>query len=352
MLTKSSISVHGPIRPRTFVQVGDVSVPGMFSVAAEEYAAARGGVAVLDRADRAIAVLTGRDRKAWLHNLVTNDVKKLEAGNGCYAFAIDLRGRILFDLDVLDVGDALWLLTDAVSRSVLRTHLERYHITEDVALQDTSAEWACIGVCGPCADAVMTALAGAGSLPSAELSHGTLSGSCARLVRRAFAGAPAGFELWSPVSEAAAWWSRLIGEHGAVPIGHEVLDVLRIEAGIPWMHRDLDDRVVAPETGQAQRAISYHKGCYLGQEVIERMRSHGVQARRLVRVRVCDGEEIPLPAVLRNAAGECGRVTSLVRHPVESCWIGLGYLKAQVRDAAGLVIGAPPRAVTFTEVSQ
>lgn len=333
------------------VQIGDVSVPALFSSPREEYEAARGGAAVFDRADRAIAILSGGDRKSWLHNLVTNDVKKLNTGSGCYAFAIDLRGRILFDVDILDTGDSLWLLTDVVSMKTMLAHLERYHITENITVQDASSAWACIGVGGPRAAAVVKALAGVVPEASAELSHQALEGGSMRCVRRAFIGEPAGFELWISVSDARALWNELIAAHSAVPAGCETLDVLRIEAGIPWMHRDLDERVVAPETGQVQRAISYHKGCYLGQEVIERMRSRGVQARRLVRIRMPDGAGLSLPAALHKDTTECGRVTSLVRHPVEPCWVGLGYLVGQMRDPAGLTVGDPPRTAVFEEIA-
>ena len=125
----------------------------------------------------------------------------------------------------------------------------------------------------------------------------------------------------------------------------ETLDVLRIEAGIPWLGRDIDATVLPPETGQIERGISYHKGCYVGQEIIERMRSRGALARRLVRVRTADGVGLAWPTSLRQNGSEVGRLTSLVPHPVTGEWIGLAYLKTRVAEPAGITAGDPPRAI-------
>ena len=179
----------------------------------------------------------------------------------------------------------------------------------------------------------------------AMLAHAPVPDSEARLVRHDFAGLP-GFELILPRGEAAAWWQRLV-QHGAAPAGYQTLDVLRIEAGLPWPGRELDQTVLAPETGQIERGISYRKGCYLGQEIIERMRAHDALAKRLVRLRVPDGAGLELPAVLRRDNLEVGRITSLVRHPTQPCWPGLGYLKTAVTGFADITAGDPPRPVTI-----
>jgi folate-binding protein YgfZ len=135
---------------------------------------------------------------------------------------------------------------------------------------------------------------------------------------------------------------------GVRPAGFDTLDVLRIEAGIPWLGRDIDERTLPPETGQVARGISYNKGCYLGQEVIERMRSHGALARRLVRVRMEDGAGIEIPAIFKSAEADAGRVTSLIPHPQGTGWIGLGYLKTSVKDTTGLAL--PERGLTVEHI--
>lgn len=358
--------------PRPTTAIGAAVVAECYGNVADEYAAARNRLGVVRRAERVLVRVTGKDRKPWLHNLLTNDIKSLAPGSGCYAFAIDLRGRVLFDVTVLDVGEELWVLTDSGSRETLLRHLERYHISEDVALRDAAGEWACLALIGPGAEKVVEALAqasgdlsaAAGAISGANYSHvrGVLAAHAAgspaaaksedlRIVRDPLCAPVTAFEIWASATAIEVIWKQLIHEHSAEPIGHAALDALRIEAGVPWMHRDIDGRVVAPETGQAARAISYRKGCYLGQEVIERMRSHGSQARRLVRFALDDGAGLSLPAPVRNAAGEAGRITSLIPHPAATHWIGLGYLKAAIREAGGLVAGDPSRPVTFTETA-
>jgi len=95
----------------------------------------------------------------------------------------------------------------------------------------------------------------------------------------------------------------------------------------------------------SERGVSYHKGCYVGQEIIERMRSRGSLARRLVRVRTDDGAGLALPTPLRQSGSEVGRLTSLVQHPVTGEWIGLAYLKTKVTKLGGITAGEPPRAI-------
>ena len=123
--------------------------------------------------------------------------------------------------------------------------------------------------------------------------------------------------------------------------------MLRIEAGLPWLGRDLDEHVLPPETGQVERGISFHKGCYLGQEIIERMRAHGELNKRLVRLCAADGTGLKLPAKLRRDNLDVGRITSLVPHPCDACWVGLGYLKTAVTGFADILAGDPPRAITI-----
>lgn len=331
-------------RPAEWVEYRGVRLPLHFGDAREEYRAARSAAALFDRADRTVVVLTGRDRKSWLHNLVTNAVATLDEGAGTYAFAVDLRGRVQFDLNVLCLREGLWLDLDAQATPGAIAHLERYFISEDVRMTHEAGRLARLGVAGP-ASAAIAARLGAGALPamaslgSIELAEG------ARLVRHDFAGV-LGFELIVPTARAALLWDEL-AQAGATPAGLTALDALRIEAGIPWLGRDLDDSVVAPETGQIERAISYHKGCYLGQEVIERMRSHGSLARRLTRAAMDDGDGIMPPCPLLSGERDAGRLTSLVRHPTEPRWIGLAYVRTALPPDAPLTAGDPPRPVTI-----
>jgi len=320
-----------------------VRLAARFADPAAEYDAARSGVALLDRSDRGLLAVQGREARAWLHNLVTNAVRTLDDGAGTYAFACNVKGRIVFDLNILAVGDGLWLDLDLATVPTALAHFDRHLFTEDVRFTDLSGQTARLGCVGPrCGDLARgLGVAHFAALPA--LAHVGLPDEV-RFVRHDFAGGP-GFELIVPRGAAAAWWDRLAAA-GATPVGRDTLDVLRIEAGLPWLGRDFDDSVLPPETGQVERGVSYHKGCYLGQEVLERMRAHGALARRLVRLAVADGRDLPLPATLVQGGKDAGRVTSLVPHPRDGRWIGLGYVRTSLTGHADLTVGTPPRPVT------
>ena len=319
-------------------------LPVRFGPPADEYRAAHTGVVMFDRSERGLLVLTGADRATWLHNLVTNTVKTLEPNTGNYAFATDVKGRVQFDANTLVLTDQVWLDVDREALPGIVAHLSRYRIIEDVQIQDATSEHARLGCTGPEAVRVATALGVSNFTALPALASVALLEADMRLVRHDFAGMP-GFELVLPAARAAEIWDRMV-EAGARPAGFAVLDALRVEAGIPWFGRDIDDQVIPPETGHVERGISYHKGCYIGQEVMERMRARGILARRLVRLSAPPNGELSLPAEMRSGDSVVGRVTSLVPHPTEQRRIGLGYLKTAVEPTAALVAGDPPIAIS------
>jgi aminomethyltransferase len=330
-------------RPRKFVTYRGAPLAACFEDPAIEYCRAREGVVLLDRSDRGLLEVRGRDRKAWLHNLVTNTVKTLDDGMGVYGFACNVKGRVLFDLNALVLPEALWLDIDLEALPGASDHLNRYLIHEDVQIADASGAWARLGLSGPRTGEVAARLGVQNYAALPTLAALRLPGGAGLAVRHDFAGPP-GLDLFLPFDFAARWWDQLV-EWGAAPAGCRTLDVLRIVAGIPWLGRDIDESVLPPETGQIERGISYVKGCYLGQEVIERMRSRGALARRLVRLQVDTGDGLVLPTPLRIGEREVGRVTSLVPHPIERYWVGLGYVKTSVTDFVGTTAGEPRREV-------
>jgi folate-binding protein YgfZ len=329
--------------PREWREDRGVRLAALFRPPGEEYAAAHDGAVLFDRSDRGLLAVTGTDRKSWLNNLVTNAVKTLAEGAGAYAFATNVKGRILFDLNILALPEALWLDLDLAACAAAAAHFDRHLITEDVKIVDASGQYAHLECLGPRA-AALAAQLGVTILSQLDpLAHIPLPTGETRLVWNDLLGRP-GFKLFLPRGEAAATWEQLV-RHGATPAGYNTLDVLRLEAGRPWPGRDLDETVLPPETGQVERAINYRKGCYLGQEVIERMRVHGALAKRLVRLRVPDGAGVPLPVAVRRDNLEVGQITSLVRHPTQPYWLGLGYLKTAITGFADLTAGDPPQPV-------
>jgi tRNA-modifying protein YgfZ len=326
-------------RPLEFVTCRGAALAAWFEDPPIEYRRAREGVVLFDRSDRGLLEVRGRERKEWLHNLVTNTVKTLDDGMGVYAFACNVKGRVLFDLNILVLPESLWLDIDREALAGASDHLSRYLIHENVQIADTSGAWARLGLCGPRLADVAARLGVRNFAALPALATIRMPGGAGLAARHDFAGPP-GLDLLVPFSFAARWWDQLVA-WGAVPAGFRTLDALRIEAGLPWLGRDIDDSVLPPETGQIERGISYVKGCYLGQEVIERMRSHGALAKRLVRLQVETSAGLVLPTPLRIGEREVGRVTSLVPHPIERYWVGLGYVKTSVTDFAGTTVGEP-----------
>lgn len=316
---------------------GDINdAPQYFDDPATEYRVATSQAAFFDRGERGWIRVEGRDRRTWLNNLITNDIRGLAADAGCYAFALDVKGRIQFDLNVFNAADALWLDVDATIAPKAIKNLELHAITEDVRMVDVSHSFARLGCVGPRSGDIAARLGvrDYDTLPALTLHHIT---DVVMLFRHDFTGMP-GFEL--TVSGApAADWLRRITQAGAAPVGRATLEVLRIEAGIPMLGRELDDTVLPAETGCLERAVSISKGCYLGQEIVERMRSRGSLARRLVRLHLSDAKSITPPCSIFENGNAIGRVTSLARHPVRGDWHGLGYLKTKISDTARLSIG-------------
>lgn len=293
------------------------------------------------REDRALIEVTGKDRAAWLSNLVTNVVKTLQAGEGNYAFAANIKGRVVFDLNILVLEDRLWLGVDRRQAETATNHLSRYVITEDVQLTDLTAKMDRYTVLGPRAvDAA--ALFGLGHFASmSALQHvaGHIGKAEARFVRHNIGGLTAldiGI-LGEDRSTARLAMGDMAAELRLAKLSPETINIFRIEAGIPASVDDIDEQVVPPETGQIERGISYHKGCYLGQEVIERMRAHGILARKLVGLRIEGDATVAHDAEVRNDAGAVGRATSSCFSEALGAVLALGYVKtAQAKPGTPL----------------
>ena len=313
-----------------------------------EYAAALNGAVLHIRADRGLIEITGKDRAAWLHNLVTNEVKKLQPGEGNYAFAVNIKGRSVLDCNILVDIDRILLDVDLRWIDVAIKHLTKYTITEDVSLKNISAAFGRVAIMGPGATAVVGRLCGANLTPMAQLQHvaAHIADADVRLIRHDFAGMPTA-ELIVPNDVMDRVIAAIDATGPLTRIGDDAVRLLRIEAGIPTSVDDIDEDVVPPETLQIERGISYHKGCYLGQEVIERMRSHGVLPRKLVGIRIA-GDALPERNATVNVDGSAvGRITSSAWSPALSATLALGYMKsAHAQPGKAVTIGATGEAVS------
>jgi folate-binding protein YgfZ len=284
---------------------------------------------VVDRSERGLLALTGRDRQSFLQGMVTNDVAALVPGQGVYAFHLDPTGHILSDLRVLCRDDRLLLDVEPGFAEPLVASLEHHLIMERCRIADLSGT-------------VVRALVG-GSRAIDALAASTLAAegdSALRddvlAVRVHLASVPT-FELIGPGDAVAARVAAL----GAEPLDASVLDALRVEAGIPRGGVDFDRRVLAPETGQQARAIHLRKGCYIGQEIVARIDARGHTNRALVGFFV---DSVVAPETPVHIDGqEVGRVTSSVVSPTLGVPIALGYLRH--------AHGAPQTAVRIGEAT-
>jgi len=291
-------------------EVHGVTLPRHFGDPGREWRAAREGSAVFAASYRALLQATGDDRITFLQGMLTNDVKALEPGMGMYAALLTQQGRVVSDLRVFAEADRVLLDLVAWRRDAVREALQQFIVADDVEL-DAPAEIPLIGIVGPFADAV------AGELLGTPIRQGAAH----TLARSTFDGAPvlvaavreAGVDalIFSGGLETAPSLFAAAVEAGAQPMGMAALDVIRVERGVPWAGVDMDEATLLMETG-CDAAISFTKGCYLGQEVVERVAARGHVNRHLAGILI-DGTELPAPGARLLAQGrEVGYVTSAV----------------------------------------
>ncbi len=296
-----------------------------------QYEAARTAAVLTAPQNRGLIEVSGADRAAWLNNLVTNEVRDLAPGRGVGAYALNAKGRILLEATVLARQDAFWLDVDSRRLDQAIRHLSRYVITERVELRDLSGGFARIGLLGPRATAV---LAEAGMADAANLTvPGWSAAECPAgpvvLVRRDGPAAES-FELLVEPSSAELFRHTLLEAgraHGLIPAAPEALEVLRVEQGLPAWGQDIDENTLPAETGRMQQMVSFTKGCYLGQEIVERMRSRGGPARLLVGLRFTGAQPVSPGVPLVSGDQPVGRVTGAVLSWRLGGPVGLGLVK-------------------------
>jgi len=263
---------------------------------------------------------------------LTNDVAALQAGQGCYSAHLTPQGRMIADMHVYELGDAILLTTAGDVKDALLARLDQFVFAEDVQLgdmTDTFAQWAVIGpraasVIGPLLDGVSEETLAA--LSEHGNTRANWQGSAAIVTRTSDAGEP-GYDIYVERAGAEALRSA-IANAGVALLDDLVAESIRIEGGIPAFHRDMDEETIPLEAGIESRAISFTKGCYVGQEVIVRVlhRGHGRVARKLVGVRF-DGDRVPAAgATVMAGDREAGHVTSSTWSPALERPIALAYV--------------------------
>ena len=316
----------------TFARFTDRDLPARFGALQDEWAAVRQRCGLLDARFRGLLRLTGGDRVTFLQGMVSNDVARLRDGEGTYAALLTQQGKLVSDLRVYVLGDEVWLDVPAARAQAVRENLERYIIADDVEFAPDDAWAPLVAVEGPQAAGVVQTVTGEAVDALQPFAHRELSfeGGGVHVVATTHSGEQ-GFLLLSGPERSTMLWERCRAA-GAQPVGMEALDVLRVEAGIPWYGRDMDESMLISEVG-IESAISYKKGCYLGQEVVERVAARGQVHRKLVGL-VCDGRALPpADAKLSRDGKEVGWITSAVWSPARQGIVALGYVRRECWDA-------------------
>jgi folate-binding protein YgfZ len=304
------------------------------------YDAVRGGAAWIDRRSEGRLEVSGADRVSWLQGLLTNDVSNLADGQGCYAAYLTPQGRMITDLRVLARASSFWLDVPGFVKDAVLARLDMFVISEDVALRDLGPGVSRIAVYGPQAARTIAEIF-VSPVPSRHECHVRL-GVLAEHEHVGHAWRQAevvvactrdlgvtGFDVYAPATTHDDLMAALASA-GALPLDEPTWDLCRLEAGRPRFGVDMDQDTIPLEAGLEDRAISFTKGCYVGQEVIVRVRDrgHGRVARRLMRLSGPAGVRDAFAAGDTLLAGdqEAGRVTSAAFSPSRDLTIGLGYV--------------------------
>jgi folate-binding protein YgfZ len=319
-----------------FTTVRDAEVVAHYGDWRREYAALRENAGVMDLSFRSRLVLAGEDRVRFLNGQITNNLKDLPEHDGCYAALVTNKGKMQSDLNVYVLPGEILLDFEPGLGSAIQQRLENYIIADDVQVVDAAPHYGLLSAQGPRAWNVVEGLRLGIPQPARPFQASKVTDPvlgevyCVNQPRLG----TAGFDLFVPVDALEAAFGRLVDaaqDIGGRPCGWQALEVARIEAGIPRFGAEMDETNLPPEAGIESRAISYTKGCYIGQEIIARLRTYG-QVAKALRPLVFEMVDESLPErgdKLVFDEKEVGYVTSAVLSPAFHKAIGFGYVRRE-----------------------
>ena len=347
----------GPLHLRAGANLGvafGCNLPKDFGDWQREYWFARKSVALLDKSYRAYLSFSGPDRVRYLNAILTNDIKDLRENYGVISLFLNPQGRILAEIETYDLPDKLFCLSYASIREPLIAALDKYIIMDDVTLTDRTADFATLALEGPKAALVAQELTGVDPADLAELETRLVSVQripC-RLGKRS-PGGTASAEFLVDRAHAESLWKILFeatGKHGGGPAGYLALSATRLEEGIPWYSYDFGEKQIPHEAGLQDSHISYTKGCYTGQEIVERVRSRGQVNRVRVTLKY-DSPQPPVPGTALLSDGkEAGYTTRAAFSPALNAPIGMAYLRRE-KSAPGSRVDLPDGTGSATVVA-
>jgi folate-binding protein YgfZ len=333
------------------------ALPDEFDDPAAEYRFANRTVALVDKNYRTYLSFTGPDRARYLNAILTNNIKDLAPGHGIISLLLNPQGHILAELETYALGDRLFCVSYATIREQLISWMDKYIIMDDVTLTDETERWSTLALEGPKAAAVVKELTGVDLADLNELASidaeilrfaqddkqgGKKPPLPCRIVKRSPGGvAGAEFVVERTPLAAAFLWQILFDaarKHGGGPMGYTALSGQRLAQGVPWFGYDFGEKQIPHEAGLENSHISYTKGCYTGQEIVERVRSRGHVNRRRVSL-LFSGDAVPEAGAPLSAADgkEAGYVTRAARVWDPPRIIGMGYVRKE-SEAPGTML--------------
>ena len=308
-------------------------LPARFGDFGAEYAALRETVGLVDTNFRAFFSFAGPDRHRYLNAILTSNVRDLKPGQGTVGLLLNPQGHILAEVETFAREESVLASSHAMIRERTFSTFDKFIIMDDVILEDVTEATGSLDLAGPHTAALLVELGVRKFADWPLLAHEEINVvqiPC-RLVRRELAGHPAA-TLITGREHLPALWHELaerVRHHGGMPAGLEALNSVRLECGIPWFGLDFDDKQIPHEAGLEHSHINYEKGCYTGQEIVERVRSRGHVNRRLTELRFFTAETPAGGTKLMYEGNEIGSVTSSAFSPRLGQAIGLGYLRRE-----------------------
>jgi len=310
------------------------ALPSDFGDWREEYRFARESVAVLDKNYRAYLAFRGPDRVRYLNAILTNNIKDLKTGEGVPSLFLSPQGRIQAEIETYAEPERLFCVSYAMIREKLIPALDHYIIMDDVMLTDESSRFGTLSLEGPLAAKVTKQLADIdlGGLPELGWKEAQMGSIPCRVVRRMPEGIPSA-EFVCEQSNLPSLWHLLLGAakaNGGGPAGYTALNALRLEPGIPWFGYDFGEKQIPHEAGLEKSHISYTKGCYTGQEIVERVRSRGQvnRVRALFKLLAPNLPDAETPIL--SDGKEVGQITRAAQSPFFQSVIAMGYIRREL----------------------
>lgn len=312
----------------------------------DQYKSAKSNGAIIDLSNRALIEVNGKDAVSFLHRMLTNDIKNIKSGSGCYACLLNAQAKIIADMNVFVENERTWLAMESSITEKVIGVLEKFTVTDDVTFTNQSKELSILAILGPKAEDAVKTLFNS-DYPKEIFSHGPSKAKdfdC-----RIFCISLFGFKTWCiviPSQEKSKALEKI--KSAAQPLGisqieSEIIQILRVESGTPRYGIDLTEDIILPEVKLIEpKAVSFTKGCYPGQEIVARIDSRGKFAKQLTGIIVA-GDKIPnLGDKIQKSGKEIGRITSAVFSPALSKPLALGFVASDyLQVGTEIEIGEP-----------